>query len=117
MWTPPHFWALAIHRRNEYAAVDVPMLPVTHGVDFTRLQVLLYTVLLVAVSVLPFVTRMSGWLYLAGALGLGAGFLRHALRLMRDDAAAMPMFGYSIIYLMGIFAFLLADHHLPRLLG
>ncbi len=117
VWTPPHFWALAIHRRNEYAAVDVPMLPVTHGVDFTRLQVLLYTVLLVAVSVLPFVTRMSGWLYLAGALGLGAGFLRHALRLMRDDAAAMPMFGYSIIYLMGIFAFLLADHHLPRLLG
>lgn len=117
VWTPPHFWALAIHRRNEYAAVDVPMLPVTHGVDFTRLQVLLYTVLLVAVSMLPFVTHMSGWLYLAGALLLGAGFLRHALRLMRDDAAAMPMFGYSIIYLMGIFAFLLADHHLPRLLG
>jgi len=117
VWTPPHFWALAIHRRNEYAAVDVPMLPVTHGVDFTRLQVLLYTVLLVAVSVLPFVTHMSGWLYLAGALLLGAGFLRHALRLMRDDAAAMPMFGYSIVYLMGIFAFLLADHHLPRLLG
>lgn len=117
VWTPPHFWALAIHRRNEYAAVDVPMLPVTHGVDFTRLQVLLYTVLLVAVSVLPFVTHMSGWLYLAGALVLGAGFLRHALRLMRDDAAAMPMFGYSIVYLMGIFAFLLADHHLPRLFG
>lgn len=113
IWTPPHFWALAIHRRAEYAAVAIPMLPVTHGVPFTRLQILLYTVLLLAVSVLPYATHMSGPLYLAGALGLGLGFLRHALRLMRNDQAAMPTFGYSIIYLMGIFAFLLVDHYIP----
>ncbi len=113
VWTPPHFWALAIHRRSEYAEADIPMLPVTHGVAFTRLQVLLYTLLLVVVSVLPFVTHMSGPLYLAGALLLGAGFLRHALRLMRSDAAAMPAFGYSIVYLMGLFALLLVDHYVP----
>lgn len=113
IWTPPHFWALAIHRRAEYAAVAIPMLPVTHGVPFTRLQILLYTVLLLAVSVLPYATHMSGPLYLAGALGLGLGFLRHALRLMRNDQAAMPTFGYSIIYLMGIFVFLLVDHYIP----
>lgn len=113
IWTPPHFWALAIHRRDEYAEVDIPMLPVTHGVPFTRLQVLLYTILLVAVSVLPFATHMSGPLYLAGALLLGAGFLRYALRLMRTDAVAMKTFGYSIIYLMGIFALLLIDHYVP----
>lgn len=115
IWTPPHFWALAIHRRSEYAAVAIPMLPVTHGVAFTRLQVLLYTVLLLAVSVLPYATHMSGVLYLVGALGLGLGFLRHALRLMRSDLAAMPTFGYSIIYLMGIFAFLLVDHYIPAI--
>lgn len=113
IWTPPHFWALAIHRRAEYAAVEIPMLPVTHGVPFTRLQILLYTVLLLAVSVLPYATHMSGPLYLAGALGLGLGFLRHAVRLMKNDLAAMPTFGYSIIYLMGIFAFLLVDHYIP----
>ena len=117
VWTPPHFWALAIHRRKEYADVDIPMLPVTHGVDFTRLQVLLYTVLLLAVSVLPYVTHMSGVLYLAGAVLLGLVFLRHALRLMRNDAAAMPTFGYSIVYLMGIFALLLVDHYIPVLTG
>ena len=115
IWTPPHFWALAIHRRNEYAAVEIPMLPVTHGVEFTRLQVLLYTILLIAVSVLPYATHMSGPLYLAGALLLGAGFLRHALRLMRHEQAAMPTFGYSILYLMGIFAFLLVDHYIPAI--
>ena len=113
VWTPPHFWALAIHRRQEYADVDIPMLPVTHGVEFTRLQVLLYTVLLLAVSVLPFATHMSGWVYLVGAVALGLGFLRHALRLMRNNAAAMPTFGYSIVYLMGIFALLLVDHYTP----
>ena len=91
------------------------MLPVTHGVDFTRVQVLLYTILLVAVSVLPYATHMSGLLYLFGALALGGGFLYHALRLMRTDAAAMPTFGYSILYLMGIFALLLLDHYLPGL--
>ena len=113
IWTPPHFWALAIHRRAEYAAVEIPMLPVTHGVPFTRIQILLYTVLLLAVSVLPYATHMSGPVYLVGALALGLGFLRHALRLMRSDQAAMPTFGYSIVYLMGIFAFLLVDHYIP----
>ena len=115
VWTPPHFWALAIHRRNEYAKADIPMLPVTHGVNFTRLQVLLYTILLVVVTVLPFVTHMSGLLYLAGALVLGAGFLYHAIALMRDDSdkQAMKTFGYSITYLMALFAFLLVDHYLP----
>lgn len=113
VWTPPHFWALAIHRRSEYAAVDIPMLPVTHGVEFTRLQVLLYTVLLLAVSVLPFATHMSGWIYLVGAVALGLEFLRRALRLMHSNAAAMPTFGYSIVYLMGIFALLLIDHYTP----
>jgi len=113
VWTPPHFWALAIHRRKEYAEVDIPMLPVTHGVEFTRVQILLYTVLLLAVSVLPFAMHMSGWLYLVGAVVLGLEFLRHALRLMRDNTAAMPAFGYSIVYLMGIFALLLIDHYIP----
>jgi protoheme IX farnesyltransferase len=119
VWTPPHFWALAIHRRNEYAKVDIPMLPVTHGVNFTRLQVLLYTILLVVVTVMPFATRMSGPLYLAGALGLGAGFLYHAWALMRDDSGkqAMRTFGYSIIYLMALFAFLLVDHYVPLIMA
>ncbi len=118
VWTPPHFWALAIHRRNEYARVDIPMLPVTHGVQFTRLQVLLYTILLVVVTVMPFVTHMSGLLYLVGALGLGAGFLYHAWALMHDesDRQAMKTFGYSIVYLMALFAFLLVDHYVPYLL-
>ncbi|TCK17083.1 protoheme IX farnesyltransferase [Thiogranum longum] len=118
VWTPPHFWALAIHRRSEYAKVDIPMLPVTHGVPFTRLQVMLYTILLVVVTILPFVTHMSGLFYLAGALGLGAGFLYHAWALMHDesDRQAMKMFGYSIIYLMALFAFLLVDHYVPYLL-
>jgi len=119
VWTPPHFWALAIHRRNEYAKVDIPMLPVTHGVQFTRLQVLLYTILLVVVTVMPFVTHMSGLLYLVGALGLGAGFLYHAWVLMHDDSdkQAMKTFGYSIVYLMALFAFLLVDHYVPYLLN
>jgi len=114
VWTPPHFWALAIHRRNEYAKVDIPMLPVTHGVDFTRLQVLLYTILLVVVTVMPYATRMSGLVYLIGAVGLGIVFLYHAWALMRDDSGkqAMKTFGYSIIYLMALFAFLLVDHYL-----
>jgi protoheme IX farnesyltransferase len=118
VWTPPHFWALAIHRRDEYAKVDIPMLPVTHGVPFTRLQILLYTILLLVVSVLPFVTRMSGLLYLAGALVLGGGFLYYAIRLMKgeDEKVAMQTFGYSIWYLMALFTFLLVDHYLPRLI-
>jgi protoheme IX farnesyltransferase len=115
VWTPPHFWALAIHRRHEYAKVDIPMLPVTHGVEFTRLQVMLYTILLVVVTVLPFATHMSGLFYLVGALGLGGVFLYHAWLLMRDetDAHAMRTFGYSIVYLMALFAFLLVDHYIP----
>ena len=116
VWTPPHFWALAIHRREEYAKVNIPMLPVTHGVNFTRLQVLLYTILLVVVTVMPFATGMSGLLYLAGALGLGAVFLYHAWALMHDVSGgkqAMKTFGYSIVYLMALFAFLLVDHYVP----
>jgi len=117
VWTPPHFWALAIHRRDEYAKVEIPMLPVTHGIAFTRLHVLLYTILLLVVSVLPFVTRMSGVFYLGGALALGLGFLYYAVQLMRleDGRIAMKTFGFSILYLMGIFAFLLVDHYIPLL--
>ena len=117
IWTPPHFWALAIHRREEYAKVDIPMLPVTHGVPFTRLQILLYTILLLVVSVLPFAMHMSGLFYLAGALLLGGGFLYYALLLMKgeDESVAMRTFGYSIWYLMAIFALLLVDHYLPLL--
>jgi len=114
VWTPPHFWALAIDRRDEYAKVDIPMLPVTHGIEFTRLQVLLYTVLLLVVSVLPFVFGMSGWLYLAGALALGFVFLGYAVRLFVAPKPGLPMrtFGYSIVYLIGIFSLLLVDHYL-----
>jgi len=117
VWTPPHFWALAIHRREEYAKVDIPMLPVTHGVPFTQLQILLYTLMLIAVSVLPFATHMSGPFYLLGALLLGGGFLYYAVQLMKgnDEKIAMKTFGYSIWYLMAIFAILLVDHYLPLL--
>jgi protoheme IX farnesyltransferase len=117
IWTPPHFWALAIHRRDEYAKVDIPMLPVTHGVPFTRLQILLYTLMLIIVSVLPFVFRMSGLFYLTGALLLGSGFLYYAILLMKsdDESIAMKTFGYSIWYLMWMFTILLIDHYLPLL--
>ena len=118
-WTPPHFWALAIHRREEYAKVDIPMLPVTHGVAFTRLQILLYTIILLLVSVLPFVTRMSGVFYLGGALALGFGFLYYAVMLHRADDERLPIrtFGYSIFYLTALFAFLLIDHYVPAMLA
>lgn len=113
VWTPPHFWALAIRRREDYARAGIPMLPVTHGVPYTKLQIVLYTVMLVAVTLLPFLTKMSGLLYLSGALALGIGFLRHALVLYRsdNDAHAMKTFSYSIFYLSLLFAFLLADHY------
>ncbi len=116
VWTPPHFWALAIHRVEDYARADIPMLPVTHGVAFTRVQILLYTVLLVAVSLLPYVTQMSGPVYLAGAVLLGGGFLYYALALRFSARSDLPMrtFGYSITYLMALFALLLVDHYLPR---
>jgi len=114
VWTPPHFWALAIEREKEYAKVNIPMLPVTHGVEFTRTQVLLYTVLLVVVSVLPFVFQMSGLLYLTGALVFGGVFLSYAWRLKFAPVPGLPMktFGYSILYLMAIFSLLLLDHYL-----
>jgi protoheme IX farnesyltransferase len=115
VWTPPHFWALAIARKDEYAKVGIPMLPVTHGVAFTRLQVLLYTLLLVAVTLMPFVTGMSGLLYLAAAIVLNGLFVYYALQLKRSERAHLPMkvFRYSISYLMWLFAALLVDHYLP----
>jgi protoheme IX farnesyltransferase len=114
VWTPPHFWALAIFRRDDYARAMVPMLPVTHGVQYTRWQILFYTVLLVVVTVLPRLTGMSGNFYLGGALVLGAVFIWHAWKLMDppDDFYAMRVFNYSIVYLMALFAFLLVDHWL-----
>jgi protoheme IX farnesyltransferase len=115
VWTPPHFWALAIARKDEYAKVGIPMLPVTHGVAFTRLQVLLYTLLLVAVTLMPFVTGMSGLLYLAAAIVLNALFVYYAFQLKVSDRAHLPMkvFRFSISYLMYLFAALLVDHYLP----
>ena len=115
IWTPPHFWALAIARKDEYAKAGIPMLPVTHGVPYTRLQVLLYTVLLVLVTLMPYLTRMSGLLYLAAALVLNARFLYYALALKLTDRAELPMrvFRFSISYLMWLFAALLVDHYIP----
>jgi len=112
VWTPPHFWALAIHRREDYARVGVPMLPVTHGVRFTARCVLLYTWLLVGVTLLPVAIGMSGWLYLVAALALGARFLVLAWMLQRDERHAMPTFRFSIAYLSLLFAALLLDHYL-----
>jgi protoheme IX farnesyltransferase len=114
VWTPPHFWALAIFRRDDYARAMVPMLPVTHGVEYTRWHVLYYTILLVVVTVLPYLTGMSGAFYLGGALVLGAGFLFYAAVLLNppSETFAMKVFNYSIIYLMALFAFLLIDHYL-----
>jgi len=116
-WTPPHFWALAIHKREEYAKVDVPMLPVTHGVQFTRLHVLLYTIIMVGMTLLPFATHMSGWLYFIGAVVLGAIFLYYAIKMQsgKDPKIAIKTFGYSILYLMLLFALLLIDHYIPLL--
>jgi len=115
LWTPPHFWALAIARRAEYAKIDIPMLPVTHGVAFTKRAVLRYTIALTLVTALPFLMRMSGILYLCAAALLDARFLRHALELKRStsDAVAMRMFRYSIAYLAWLFLALLLDHYLP----
>lgn len=115
VWTPPHFWALAIHRREDYAKAGIPMLPVTHGVAFTKLNILLYTILLVLVTLLPYLIRMSGVLYLVAALILGSIFLWDAWRLYRSDDEALPMrtFRYSIWYLSGLFLVLLLDHYVP----
>jgi protoheme IX farnesyltransferase len=114
-WTPPHFWALAIARRSDYERAAIPMLPVTHGVEVTKSFVVYYTILLVLVTVLPYITGMTGPLYLFGALLLGAGFLYYALQLKwkpREDSP-MATFRYSIAYLMALFTFLLIDHYIP----
>lgn len=114
VWTPPHFWALAIFRRDDYAKALIPMLPVIYGVTYTRWQILYYTILLLLVSLLPWITGMSGLFYLGGAAVLGAVFLYYAVRLLNppDDFFAMEVFKYSIWYLMALFAFLLIDHWL-----
>lgn len=121
-WTPPHFWALALHRKEEYAKADIPMLPVTHGERYTRLHILLYTILMILVTVLPYLTGMSGWLYLLGALVLGGGFLYWAIVLLRgkNPDAGMDTFKYSIVYLMALFVVMLVDHYFiaaPVLMG
>jgi protoheme IX farnesyltransferase len=112
-WTPPHFWALALYRKLEYAKAGVPMLPVTHGDKFTRLHVLFYTVILVAVTLLPYATHMSGLIYVVAALALGGVFLYYAFRIFRDysDRLAQTTFRYSILYLTLLFAALLLDHY------
>jgi protoheme IX farnesyltransferase len=114
-WTPPHFWSLALYRTEDYARAGVPMLPVTHGSDYTRLQVLLYTLILFGVSLLPYVARMSGWLYLASAVVLGLIYIGYAIRirLAYSDRLARSCFRYSIVYLAALFAALLVDHYLP----
>ena len=115
VWTPPHFWALALYRKNDYAKAGMPMLPVTHGDAYTRINVLYYTVMLVAVTVLPYVIGMSGLIYLLGALLLGGYFIYLAVRIYRNysDALAKKTFAYSIFYLAALFAVLLIDHYLP----
>ena len=113
-WTPPHFWALALHRKEDYKKASIPMLPITHGDRYTRLHILLYTIILFGVSLLPFATKMFGPLYLIGAICLGVGFLYWAVQLMlnKNDDAPMQTFKYSIIYLMVLFLIMLLDHYL-----
>ncbi|NQZ79887.1 MAG: protoheme IX farnesyltransferase [Colwellia sp.] len=113
-WTPPHFWALAIHRKDDYAKVNIPMLPVTHGVNFTKTQILLYTVLLFVVGLLPYLVGMSSWLYLIGAVVLNLGFFMYAwkLKFNATEETAMDTFKFSIIHLMILFVVLLLDHYL-----
>jgi len=114
-WTPPHFWALAIFRKEDYARADIPMLPVTHGENFTRWQIFFYTILLVISTVLPYLTGMSGLFYLGGVTVLNGGFLYYAIRLLRssNQQIAMRTFSFSVMYLMMLFVFLLVDHYLP----
>ena len=114
VWTPPHFWALAFARKEEYAKVDIPMLPVTHGRRYTAVQSLLYTLALFVVALLPVATGLSSWIYLIGALLLGALFIRHALTVLRtmDNKDAMKMFWFSIVYLLLIFPLMLIDHYI-----
>ena len=119
LWTPPHFWALALYRAEDYRKSGLPMLPITHGAEFTRLQVLLYTLVLFAATLLPFIYGMSGWIYLACAVALGLVFLAHAVQLWRDysDALARATFRYSILYLSLLFSALLIDHYLKPWTG
>lgn len=114
VWTPPHFWALAIHRVDEYAKASVPMLPVTHGIAFTKINIVLYTILLCAITLLPFAIGMSGWIYLVFSVLLNIYFLRITIKLLlsNNNTEAMPVFRYSIIYLMLLFVLLLLDHYL-----
>jgi len=114
-WTPPHFWALAIHREKDYAKAEIPMLPVTHGIDFTKTCVLLYTVLLCLVCFLPYLVDMSGLIYLLGSTILNAGFMYYAIKLKYNptETTAMDTFKYSILHLMILFVVLLADHYIP----
>ncbi|MFT4767107.1 MAG: protoheme IX farnesyltransferase [Glaciecola sp.] len=113
-WTPPHFWALAIHRREEYALVDIPMLPVTHGVRFTQLHIILYTIIMFLITLMPFATRLSNWLYLAGAVVLGLRFFYWSIEIWREKNPNAPIyaFKYSITYLMLLFLIMLLDHYL-----
>lgn len=113
-WTPPHFWALAVHRKDEYANADIPMLPVTHGEKYTKLNIVLYTFILIVVSLLPFVTRMMGWLYLLGAIVLGVAYLYYVFVLFFSEKKerGMDAFWYSIVYLMALFVIMLLDHYL-----
>ncbi len=117
VWTPPHFWSLALYRRDDYANARLPMLPVTHGVRYTQLMIVLYTVALVGVTLMPYALRMSGLVYLAGALVLGAMFLRYAIQLYRaySDHLARAMFRFSIVYLAALFSALLLDHYWQQL--
>ena len=119
VWTPPHFWALALYRVEDYKRSGLPMLPVTHGSEFTRLHIFLYTILLAATTVLPWVIRMSGALYLVTALALGAGFMWHAWKLYRDytDMQAKKTFAFSLWYLAALFSALLVDHYVAPLIG
>jgi protoheme IX farnesyltransferase len=114
LWTPPHFWALALYRVEDYRKSGLPMLPVTHGSEFTRLQILLYTVVLFAACLMPFVMRMSGWIYLAAAIALSIGFCGYAFALWRNysDALARKTFRFSLIHLSLLFAALLVDHYI-----
>ena len=112
-WTPPHFWALAIHRKDEYAKAKIPMLPVTHGERYTKINILLYTLLLIIVTTMPYLTGMFGWLYLVSSLLLGLGFLYWAIVMLRSEGgnSGMKTFQYSIVYLMVLFAVMLVDHY------
>ena len=111
-WTPPHFWALALHRKDEYAKADIPMLPVTHGDRYTKINIVLYTLMLIVVTVMPYLTGLFGWLYLAGCLILGVGFLFYSALMWLNKDSGMRTFKYSIIYLMVLFAIMLLDHYL-----